>query len=48
MPIADICPQYAVSEYQAFVNDVNNAFQKVGIIESTIQGAIQRTHWNKQ
>ena len=30
-----ICPN-AVSEYQAFVNDVNDVLQKVGSAESTI------------
>ena len=34
MPIAGVCPN-AVSEYQAFVDDVNNALQRVGSTESS-------------
>ena len=35
MLIAGVCPN-AVSEYQAFVDDVNDALQRVGSTESTI------------
>ena len=35
MPIADYTPN-AVSKYQVFVDDVNDALQRVGSTESTI------------
>ena len=39
----------AVSDYQAFVNDVNDALQRVRSTKSTIHfGGFQCTHWNRQ
>ena len=38
-----------VSDHQSFVNDVNDALQRVGSTESTILfGEFQRTHWNRE
>jgi len=36
MPVAGICPQCCESEYQAFVNEVNDALLNVSPFESTV------------
>ena len=39
----------AVSEHQAFVDDVNDALQRVGSTESIIHlVGFKRIHWNRQ